>query len=348
MEQNEKKLSPLEGLETLEQMPAQELPADIPAEVRKQLEQDLNEKATEDLKQNVREAEEEEAREAARETESAPRPDQLTKSRLLKLLVKKQYVKLREVTEDTQPADLAELLEELDENNRLVVFRLLKKEVAAEAFTYMSEDAQADLVEAFSDVELIAAIEEMSLVRTDGLSGRYVGELSDMVTDFTGPTVTIAPEASNYEVGDTVSFTVVAEDETTASEDIALDVEVTYGSGDTFEVIEAENNSFLAEKAGDYTVTVTATDEFGNETVESITITVSEAPSPVDPDDSGSASTPSTSEPGAIASEPGPSDPVNEPAGLEPGAIAGIVIGAIAGVAVIGFLVWFFLLRKKK
>ena len=191
-------------------------------------------------------------------------------------------------------------------------------------------------------------IEEMSLVRTDGLSGRYVGELSGMVTDFTGPTVTIAPEASNYEVGDTVSFTVVAEDETTASEDILLDIEVTYGSGDTFEVIEAENNSFVAEKAGDYTVTVTATDEFGNETIESITITVSEASSPVDPDDSGSASTPSTSKPDASTSEPGPSDPVDEPAGLEPGAIAGIVIGAIAGVAVIGFLVWFFLLRKKK
>ena len=56
----------------------------------------------------------------------------LTKSRLLKLLIKKQYVKLREVTEEEQPADLAELLEELDENNRLVVFRLLKKEVATE------------------------------------------------------------------------------------------------------------------------------------------------------------------------------------------------------------------------
>ena len=46
----------------------------------------------------------------------------LTKSRLLKMLIKKQYVKLREVTEEEQPADLAELLEELDENNRLVVF----------------------------------------------------------------------------------------------------------------------------------------------------------------------------------------------------------------------------------
>ena len=136
MDKEEKKLPAGEELENFEMMPAQELPADIPAEVRRQLEQDLNEEATEDLKQDVREAEEEEAREAARETEKAPDPDRLTKSRLLKLLVKKQYVKLREVTEDEQPADLAELLEELDENNRLVVFRLLKKEVAAEAFTY--------------------------------------------------------------------------------------------------------------------------------------------------------------------------------------------------------------------
>ena len=115
-----------EMMEHLEQMPAQELPDDIPAEVREQLARDLNDaEAAEDLRQDVRDAEKEEAKEAP------PAPNELTKSRLLKLLVKKQYLKLREVTEDVQPADLAELLEELDENNRLVVFRLLKKEVAA-------------------------------------------------------------------------------------------------------------------------------------------------------------------------------------------------------------------------
>ena len=159
MDKREKKeVLDQEMMEHLEQMPAQELPDDIPAEVREQLARDLNDaEAAEDLRQDVRDAEKEEAKEAP------PAPNELTKSRLLKLLVKKQYLKLREVTEDVQPADLAELLEELDENNRLVVFRLLKKEVAAEAFTYMSDDARDDLVEAFSDVELIAAIEEMSL-----------------------------------------------------------------------------------------------------------------------------------------------------------------------------------------
>jgi magnesium transporter len=140
-------------------LPVQELPADIPDEVRQKLVRDLNEEATEDLKQDIREAEKEEAR----DEEVKADPEMLTKSRLLKMLVKKQYVKLREVTEEEQPADLAELLEELDENNRLVVFRLLKKEVATEAFAYMSDEARDDLVNAFSDVELVSAIEEMSL-----------------------------------------------------------------------------------------------------------------------------------------------------------------------------------------
>ena len=158
MDKKEKESLDHQNLDHLEQMPAQELPDDIPAEVREKLARDLNDaEAAEDLRQDARDAEKEEAKEAP------AAPNQLTKGRLLKLLVKKQYVKLREATEDMQPADLAELLEELDENNRLVVFRLLKKEVAAEAFTYMSDDARDDLVEAFSDVELISAIEEMSL-----------------------------------------------------------------------------------------------------------------------------------------------------------------------------------------
>ncbi len=83
-------------------LPVQELPADIPAEVRQKLAEDLNEQATEDLKQDVREAEKEEAN----DEEVKANPEMLTKSRLLKLLIKKQYVKLREVTEEEQPADL--------------------------------------------------------------------------------------------------------------------------------------------------------------------------------------------------------------------------------------------------
>ena len=96
MEMEEKKLE----TNTEQNLPVQELPSDIPAEVRQKLAEDLNEEATEDLKQDMREAE----REEANDEEVKANPEMLTKSRLLKLLIKKQYVKLREVTEEEQPA----------------------------------------------------------------------------------------------------------------------------------------------------------------------------------------------------------------------------------------------------
>ena len=95
MDMEEKKLT----VDAAEQaLPVQELPADIPAEVRQKLAEDLNDEATEDLKQDMREAEKEEAN----DEEVKANPEMLTKSRLLKLLIKKQYVKLREVTEEEQ------------------------------------------------------------------------------------------------------------------------------------------------------------------------------------------------------------------------------------------------------
>ena len=58
-------------------LPVQELPADIPDEVRQKLVRDLNEEATEDLKQDIREAEKEEAR----DEEVKADPEMLTKTR---------------------------------------------------------------------------------------------------------------------------------------------------------------------------------------------------------------------------------------------------------------------------
>lgn len=85
------------------------------------------------------------------------------KNKLLNLLIKKQYKELREMTSELHPADLAAVLEDFDENNRLLVFRLLRKDVATEAFTYMSDDARNELVEGFSDAEIVNTLEEISL-----------------------------------------------------------------------------------------------------------------------------------------------------------------------------------------
>ncbi len=85
------------------------------------------------------------------------------RSKILSYLMKKKYKELREETLEMHPADLAAVLEDLDENNRLVVFRLLRKDAATEAFTFMSDEARAELVEGFSDAEIVNTIEEISL-----------------------------------------------------------------------------------------------------------------------------------------------------------------------------------------
>ena len=87
----------------------------------------------------------------------------MEKETMLRLLEQKSYRELREAAGELQPADLAEMLEEMDEKQRLLVFRLMKKDQAAEAFAYLDNDARSDMVEAFSDAELTATLEQMAL-----------------------------------------------------------------------------------------------------------------------------------------------------------------------------------------
>ena len=82
---------------------------------------------------------------------------------VLELLAQKDYRQLRSLSEELQPADLAELLEDMEQSQRLLVFRLLKKEVAAEAFSYMDAEERGELVEALSDAKLTEVLEEMAL-----------------------------------------------------------------------------------------------------------------------------------------------------------------------------------------
>ena len=90
----------------------------------------------------------------------------MDKQNLLDMIFRKKYEEYREATEELQPADLARILDQMDKNNRLVAFRLLKKDVATEAFAYMDPDIRMDMVEGFTDAELMRALERMSLEQT--------------------------------------------------------------------------------------------------------------------------------------------------------------------------------------
>ena len=80
---------------------------------------------------------------------------------VMRLLDAKKYLSLRDILATMNPADLAYILDELDERRLPLVFRLLPKELAAEAFVEMETDQQELLIRGFSDTELKEVLDEM-------------------------------------------------------------------------------------------------------------------------------------------------------------------------------------------
>ena len=83
--------------------------------------------------------------------------------KVLKYLEEREFPKLGLLLKEMNPADVAELYEELPEESMALVFRLLPKELAADAFAYMEPDVQTVLIEKFSDRELHYVINELYL-----------------------------------------------------------------------------------------------------------------------------------------------------------------------------------------
>ena len=75
----------------------------------------------------------------------------------------KRFKELCEKLEDVNPVDIAEAMDGLDEKQVTVVFRLLKKETAADAFAYMEPDVQEALIKSLSDTELTVIVEDMEM-----------------------------------------------------------------------------------------------------------------------------------------------------------------------------------------
>ena len=82
---------------------------------------------------------------------------------VLELLENRQYKELKTELENMHPVDIAEILEELDEKQVLLIFRLLCKDEAAETFTEMNSDMQEMLINALTDSEIKEVMDEMYL-----------------------------------------------------------------------------------------------------------------------------------------------------------------------------------------
>ena len=70
------------------------------------------------------------------------------------LLEKKSFGKIKNIVIEMNPADISQLFDEITEDECLLVFRLLTKELAAESFVYFDSDIQERLIKK-EDIQLV-------------------------------------------------------------------------------------------------------------------------------------------------------------------------------------------------
>ena len=77
------------------------------------------------------------------------------------LLENKQYTSLRQALTDLNDADIAVILENLDEEDRLKVFRILPKSMAADVFSYLEIDIQQMIITSLAEKEAAGIINNL-------------------------------------------------------------------------------------------------------------------------------------------------------------------------------------------
>lgn len=106
---------------------------------------------------------------------------QLIKPEFQELIEAKNWVALKEVLTDVAPADIAELLVELDGDVAVVVFRLLKKSTAADVFAELPSGKGVELIELFTKQQLTDVMGNLEPDEQVALLEELPGNLTQMV-----------------------------------------------------------------------------------------------------------------------------------------------------------------------
>ena len=77
------------------------------------------------------------------------------------LIENKQFTELKKELKDMKSADVSMILDELDKEQAVIVFRLLSKEKAGMAFSYMETDMREKLIKDLTDAELKNVLDEL-------------------------------------------------------------------------------------------------------------------------------------------------------------------------------------------
>ncbi len=84
-----------------------------------------------------------------------------SKEDLDRLLEERKYRELQEKINTVKEADIAEYLEELSGERRLLVFRMLQKDLASDVFAFLPVDIQKLIIDSITDAELGNIIEDL-------------------------------------------------------------------------------------------------------------------------------------------------------------------------------------------
>lgn len=80
---------------------------------------------------------------------------------LCELLETRQYTKLRQFLAELNDADIAAMMEELEEESLLKVYRILPKDLAADVFSYLEVESQQTIINSLSDREAANVIDNL-------------------------------------------------------------------------------------------------------------------------------------------------------------------------------------------
>ncbi len=74
----------------------------------------------------------------------------------------RDFVALREVFREWAPADVAEVIVDLPEDEQVIIFRVLPHDLAADVFEYLDFDAQQKLLRAMAHEQVVGILNEMA------------------------------------------------------------------------------------------------------------------------------------------------------------------------------------------
>jgi magnesium transporter len=78
------------------------------------------------------------------------------------LIDSRNFGALRQLFEDWPPADVAEVILDLPEDDQVIIFRILPNAMAADVFEYMEVDAQQQLLRGMAHEQVVGILNEMS------------------------------------------------------------------------------------------------------------------------------------------------------------------------------------------